>query len=106
MKFKAAIADLVRRGAQAVILGCTEFGMLLEAGDNSVPLIDTTLAHAQAAVEMGLHESAARGRAMSRITAGAPDWYRAGGVRQLGYSATRHREHDRRPLSDPQRIQS
>jgi aspartate racemase len=55
-KFKAAIADLVRRGAQAVILGCTEFGVLLEAGDSSVPLIDTTLAHAQAAVEMALQE--------------------------------------------------
>ena len=55
-KFKAAITDLVRRGAQAVILGCTEFGMLLEAGDSSVPLIDTTLAHAQAAVEMALQD--------------------------------------------------
>jgi aspartate racemase len=61
MKFKAAIADLVRRGAAADILGRTEFGMLLEAGDNSVPLVDTTLAHAQAAVEMALQESAARG---------------------------------------------
>ena len=55
-KFKAAITDLVQRGAQAVILGCTEFGMLLEAGDSPVPLIDTTLAHAQAAVEMALQE--------------------------------------------------
>jgi len=55
-KFKAAIADLVRRGAQAVILGCTEFGMLLEAKDSPVPLIDTTLAHAQAAVEIALQD--------------------------------------------------
>jgi hypothetical protein len=61
VKFKAAIADLVRRGAQAVILGCTEFGMLLEAGASSVPLIDTTLAHAQTAVKMALQESAAQG---------------------------------------------
>jgi aspartate racemase len=52
--FKAAIADLVQRGAQAVILGCTEFGMLLDAGDSPVPLIDTTLAHAEAAVDMAL----------------------------------------------------
>jgi len=50
-KFKAAIASLVRRGAQAIILGCTEFGMLLEAGDSPVPPIDTTLAHAEAAVD-------------------------------------------------------
>jgi aspartate racemase len=55
VKFKAAITD-VQRGAQAVILGCTEFGILLEAGDSPVPLIDTTLAHAQAAVEMALQE--------------------------------------------------
>ncbi len=38
-------------------------------------------------------------RAMSRLSAGAQDWYPAGGVRQLGYSATSPR-HDRRPLSD------
>jgi len=55
-KFKAAIADLVRRGAQAVILGCIKFGMLLEAKDSPVPLIDTTLAHAQAAVEIALQD--------------------------------------------------
>jgi aspartate racemase len=55
-KFRAAIADLVLRGVEAVILGCTEFGMLLEAGDSPVPLIDTTVAHAQAAVEMALQE--------------------------------------------------
>jgi aspartate racemase len=61
VKFKAAIADLVRRGAQAVIFGCTGFGMLIEAGASSVPLIDTALAHAQAAVERALQESAARG---------------------------------------------
>jgi aspartate racemase len=55
-KFKAAIADLVQRGAQAVILGCTEFGMLIEAGDSPVPLIDTTVAHAEAAVDMALQD--------------------------------------------------
>jgi aspartate racemase len=55
-KFQAAFTDLVRRGEQAVILGCTEFGMLLEAEDSPVPLIDTTLAHVQAAVERALQE--------------------------------------------------
>ena len=53
-KFKAAIADLIERGAQAVILGCTEFGMLIEAKDSPVPLIDTTVAHAEAAVDLAL----------------------------------------------------
>ena len=53
-KFRAAIADLVARGAEVVILGCTEFGMLVEPEDSAVPLIDTTIAHAQAAVDMAL----------------------------------------------------
>lgn len=56
-KFKAAIADLAERGAQAVILGCTEFGMLVSAEDSPVPLIDTTVAHAEAAVALALDEA-------------------------------------------------
>ena len=55
-KLKAAIADLAQRGAQAVILGCTEFGILIEAKDSPVPLIDTTLAHAEAAADMALQQ--------------------------------------------------
>ena len=53
-KFKAAMQDLVRRGAELVILGCTEFGMLVKPEDCSVPIIDTTIAHAEAAVEAAL----------------------------------------------------
>lgn len=53
-KFRAAIADLVERGAEAIVLGCTEFGMLVEAEDSPVPIIDTTVAHAEAAVELAL----------------------------------------------------
>jgi aspartate racemase len=53
-KFRAAIDDLVTRGAEVVILGCTEFGMLVEPEDSAVPLVDTTIAHAQAAVDMAL----------------------------------------------------
>jgi aspartate racemase len=38
-------------GAQAVILGCTEFGMLLRAEDApDIPRVDTTELHCQAAV--------------------------------------------------------
>jgi hypothetical protein len=87
VKFKAAIADLVRRGAQAGHLRMHRFGMLLEAGDSSVPLIGTTLAHARLR-SRGPCRSQLRGaRAMSRVTAGAPDWYRAGAVRQLELEA-------------------
>ena len=39
-KFRAAIRDLIDRGAEAVILGCTEFGLLVKPEDCAVPLID------------------------------------------------------------------
>ena len=41
------IADLFKRGAQGVILGCTEIGLLVQQSDTAVPLFDTTLVHAQ-----------------------------------------------------------
>jgi len=41
-------------GAQGVILGCTEIGMLLKAGDVDLPLFDTTRIHVQAAVDFAL----------------------------------------------------
>jgi aspartate racemase len=56
-KFRAAIDDVVARGAEVVILGCTEFGMLVTSEDSPVPIIDTTIAHARAAVEMALAET-------------------------------------------------
>jgi aspartate racemase len=45
----------VTRGAEVIILACTEFGMLVQADDSPVPIIDTTIAHAEAAVELALH---------------------------------------------------
>lgn len=44
------IGDLADRGAEAVILGCTEIGMLVSQADTKIPLLDTTSVHAQAAV--------------------------------------------------------
>jgi aspartate racemase len=41
-------------GAQGIILGCTEIGMLIESGDTDLPLFDTTTLHAIAAVEHAL----------------------------------------------------
>jgi aspartate racemase len=49
-----AIAGLVARGAEGVILGCTEFPLLVKAEDSAVPLFDTTTLHARAAVDMAL----------------------------------------------------
>jgi aspartate racemase len=49
---------LVETGAQGIILGCTELGLLLDAGDTRVPLFDTTRLHALAAVEYALETQA------------------------------------------------
>ena len=52
--YRAVISRLVTRGAQAVILGCTEISLLVGADDASVPLFDTTAIHAHAAAEYAL----------------------------------------------------
>jgi aspartate racemase len=49
-KFVRVIRDLHEAGAQAVILGCTEIGLLVNQADIDVPLYDTTAIHAKAAV--------------------------------------------------------
>ena len=48
------IGRLVNEGAEGVILGCTEIGLLVHEGDCAVPLFDTTKIHALAAVEYAL----------------------------------------------------
>jgi aspartate racemase len=53
-QYKAVMADLVQKGAEGIILGCTEIGLLVQEGDASVPLFDTTRIHAEAAVEYAL----------------------------------------------------
>lgn len=45
---------LVAHGADCLILGCTEIGMLLNAGNIPVPVFDTTLIHCEAALEAAL----------------------------------------------------
>jgi aspartate racemase len=48
------IGGLVDGGAEAVVLGCTEIGLLVEEADSPVPLFDTTRIHAERAVELAL----------------------------------------------------
>jgi aspartate racemase len=48
------INDLTARGAQGVIEGCTEIGMLVQQEHTATPLFDTTAIHAQAAVDKAL----------------------------------------------------
>lgn len=52
--YREVIARLVERGAEAVILGCTEIMLLVGPGDSTVPLFDTTALHAAAAVELAV----------------------------------------------------
>jgi len=58
-RYREVIARLVKRGAEAVILGCTEIMLLVSAADSPVPLYDTTELHALAAVDLALGVSAA-----------------------------------------------
>ncbi|HEY1610690.1 MAG TPA: aspartate/glutamate racemase family protein [Paraburkholderia sp.] len=52
--YRRVIDRLAARGAQAVILGCTEITLLIGADDSSLPVFDTTALHAQAAVEWAI----------------------------------------------------
>jgi len=52
--YRGVIASLCGRGAQSVILGCTEITLLVRDEDSPVPLLDTTALHAQAAVDFML----------------------------------------------------
>jgi aspartate racemase len=55
--YRAIIERLVQRGAQGIIFGCTEIGLLVSAADSAVPVFDTTAIHAQAAVTLALAET-------------------------------------------------
>jgi aspartate racemase len=52
--FQRIIAHLEARGAQGVILGCTEIPLLVSQADYEIPLFDTTTLHARAAVDYAL----------------------------------------------------
>jgi aspartate racemase len=53
-KYLDVIDRLVGEGAEGVILGCTEIGLLVRQEDTAIPLFDTTEIHARAAVEFAL----------------------------------------------------
>lgn len=53
-QFIQVIERIVGQGAEGVILGCTEIGLLIQQADSRVPLFDTTRIHADAAVEYAL----------------------------------------------------
>lgn len=55
-EYQRIIERLIDAGAQGIILGCTEVGLLIKDGDCRVPLFDTTLIHATKAAELALAE--------------------------------------------------
>ena len=48
--YRRVMADLIARGAQGIIFGCTEIDLLVGAGDVDAPVFDSTALHAKAAV--------------------------------------------------------
>lgn len=55
-EYRRIIDNLVDRGAQGIILGCTEIAMLISSGDAPVPVFDTTALHARKAAELALDD--------------------------------------------------
>lgn len=52
--YEQIITRLFQEGAEGIILGCTEIGLLVKDGDSPIPLFDTTRIHATAAVDFAL----------------------------------------------------
>jgi aspartate racemase len=52
----AMIDELIARGAEGVILGCTELPILIKQEDCAVPIFDTVLLHARAAANFVLRQ--------------------------------------------------
>ena len=49
--YSQVIKDLANKGAEGVILGCTEIGLLIQQADSPIAVFDTTATHAAAAVD-------------------------------------------------------
>jgi aspartate racemase len=53
-KYYAIIADLAKQGAECLILGCTEIGLLVNDGESDLPMFDTAQIHAIAAADWAM----------------------------------------------------
>src|SRR3954452_6385123 len=53
-EYQRVIGTLVDRGAEAILLGCTEIDLLISEADAQVPVFDTTRIHAERAVDLAL----------------------------------------------------
>jgi len=57
VRYLDIIQNPIEKGAEAVILGCTEIPLLIKPEDCTIPVFDTTLIHAKAAARFALSES-------------------------------------------------
>lgn len=55
-KFQYIIENLKSKGADGIILGCTEIGLLIHQSDCTIPIFDTTRIHAKRAVDIALED--------------------------------------------------
>jgi len=55
-KYLDIIHDLMKQGAEGIIFGCTEIPMLIKIEECSMPVFDTTMIHATAAVNFALND--------------------------------------------------
>jgi len=56
-RYRHVMADLVSGGAEGMVLGCTEVGLLVGPHDTTVPIFDTCRLHAEAAVDWMLADT-------------------------------------------------
>ena len=56
-EYRRIMRDLADRGAEGILLGCTEIDLLVGPADSPVPVFDTTRLHAERAVELSLSAS-------------------------------------------------
>jgi len=54
IRFRQIIEEMASRGAEGIILGCTEIPLLVRPEDTDLQLFDTTLIHAEAALEFAI----------------------------------------------------
>ena len=57
--YRRIMRGLAARGAEAMLFGCTEIGLLVGPDDSAVPVFDTTRLHAQRAVDLALDATVA-----------------------------------------------
>lgn len=55
VEYLRIINDLADLGAEGIVLGCTEIPLLVKQRDSAVPLLDTAVIHAEAALDYALH---------------------------------------------------